>query len=224
MSGGSEVQRRLARLADGHVEAVTFGCGSVRMAVRFARSLSHVGGRCSPLWVCVELSVNCTLPPIDLRPRHRLQAGQLLTSIRARPCSAGCPASARAARFAQELERLTAEESSEEALKTGLAQLESVEPKRCAGFATTAIAGGLAERQVRLAERQGELILAMFAAALCRGSSIGGVRSCLQSDSRRSGQGSLRLSPLSKQQQSRSPRSHPPWRLGCHLAPERPLR
>lgn len=36
-----------------------------------------------------------------------------------------------------------------------LAQLESQERDRCANFATKAIAAGLAERQVRLAEQQG---------------------------------------------------------------------
>lgn len=40
----------------------------------------------------------------------------------------------------------------------GLAQLEAAERDRCANFATKAIAAGLAERQVRLAERQGALI------------------------------------------------------------------
>lgn len=40
----------------------------------------------------------------------------------------------------------------------GLVRLEAEERDRCAGFATKAIAAGLAERQVRLAERQGALI------------------------------------------------------------------
>lgn len=40
----------------------------------------------------------------------------------------------------------------------GLAQLEAQERDRCAKFATQAIAAGLAERAVRLAERQGALI------------------------------------------------------------------
>lgn len=43
-----------------------------------------------------------------------------------------------------------------EALR-GLVELEGQERDRCANFATKAIAAGLAERQVRLAERQGEL-------------------------------------------------------------------
>jgi hypothetical protein len=40
----------------------------------------------------------------------------------------------------------------------GLADLEAKERERCANFATKAVAAGLAERQVRLAERQGELL------------------------------------------------------------------
>ncbi len=40
----------------------------------------------------------------------------------------------------------------------GLAKLEGDERDRCANFATKAVAAGLAERQVRLAERQGELL------------------------------------------------------------------
>jgi hypothetical protein len=40
----------------------------------------------------------------------------------------------------------------------GLAQLEAQERERCANFATKAVAASLAERQVRLAERQGEVI------------------------------------------------------------------
>jgi hypothetical protein len=45
----------------------------------------------------------------------------------------------------------------EEAIR-GLAQLEAAERDRCVSFATKAIAAGLAERQVRLAERQGALL------------------------------------------------------------------
>jgi hypothetical protein len=40
----------------------------------------------------------------------------------------------------------------------GLADLEAKERERCANFATKAVAAGLAERQVRLAERQAELL------------------------------------------------------------------
>lgn len=40
----------------------------------------------------------------------------------------------------------------------GLAKLENEERDRCARFAERAVAAGLAERQVRLAERQGELL------------------------------------------------------------------
>jgi hypothetical protein len=40
----------------------------------------------------------------------------------------------------------------------GLADLEAKKRERCANFATKAVAAGLAERQVRLAERQGELL------------------------------------------------------------------
>lgn len=47
-----------------------------------------------------------------------------------------------------------------------LAKLENDERDRCAGFATKAIAAGLAERQVRLAERQGALIADLFRAVM----------------------------------------------------------
>lgn len=40
----------------------------------------------------------------------------------------------------------------------GLAKLEADERDRCAGFAAKAVAAGLAERQVRLAEQQGALL------------------------------------------------------------------
>jgi hypothetical protein len=40
----------------------------------------------------------------------------------------------------------------------GLADLEAKERERCANIATKAVAAGLAERQVRLAERHGELL------------------------------------------------------------------
>jgi hypothetical protein len=38
--------------------------------------------------------------------------------------------------------------------------------KRCASFATKAVAAGLAERTVRIAERQGQLMVEMVQAAL----------------------------------------------------------
>lgn len=92
----------------------------------------------------------------------------------------------RAQRYADELEQLIEESPSlREALVAdiwvqpargdaykageyirGLAQLEARERDRCANFATKAIAAGLAERQVRLAERQGELMVTMVQAAL----------------------------------------------------------
>lgn len=46
----------------------------------------------------------------------------------------------------------------------GLAQLEAQERDRCATFAAKAIAAGLAERTVRLAERQGEMIASVLMA------------------------------------------------------------
>jgi len=46
----------------------------------------------------------------------------------------------------------------------GLADLEAKERDRCANFATKAVAAGLAERQVRLAERQGAMILQVLTA------------------------------------------------------------
>jgi hypothetical protein len=48
----------------------------------------------------------------------------------------------------------------------GLADLEARERERCANFATKAIAAGLAERTVRIAERQGQLMVEMVQAAL----------------------------------------------------------
>jgi hypothetical protein len=51
----------------------------------------------------------------------------------------------------------------EEAIR-GLVQLEAQERDRCASFAAKAVAAGLAERQVRLAERQGELIVQVLRA------------------------------------------------------------
>lgn len=48
----------------------------------------------------------------------------------------------------------------------GLAQLEAQERDRCAGFAAKAIAAGLAERQVRLAEKQAEIVIKAVEAAL----------------------------------------------------------
>jgi hypothetical protein len=88
---------------------------------------------------------------------------------------------ARAERYAQEIERIvTAAPSLEEALigeskvlvgdelekvgeyVRGMAQLEAEERDRCAGFAVKAIAAGLAERQVRVAEEQGAVIAALI--------------------------------------------------------------
>lgn len=46
----------------------------------------------------------------------------------------------------------------------GLALLEAQERDRCAGFAEKAIKAGLAERQVKLAEQQGEMIVAVLRA------------------------------------------------------------
>ena len=48
----------------------------------------------------------------------------------------------------------------------GLADLEAKERDRCANFATKAIAAGLAERTVPVAERQGQLMVEMVQAAL----------------------------------------------------------
>lgn len=48
----------------------------------------------------------------------------------------------------------------------GLAKLEADERDRCASFAAKAIAAGLAERQVRLAEAQGAAMYAVFARVL----------------------------------------------------------
>lgn len=93
---------------------------------------------------------------------------------------------ARAQRYAQELEAMVAESPSlREALVAdsgqrredgelykrgeyirGLAVLEAEERDRCANFATKAVAAGLAERTVRVAERQGQLMVEMVQAAL----------------------------------------------------------
>ena len=48
----------------------------------------------------------------------------------------------------------------------GLARLEADERDRCAGMAAKAIAAGLAERQVRLAERQGAAMYGLFSRVL----------------------------------------------------------
>ena len=48
----------------------------------------------------------------------------------------------------------------------GLVMLEAQERDRCANFCTKAIAAGLAERQVRIAERQGEAIITAIVLAL----------------------------------------------------------
>lgn len=50
----------------------------------------------------------------------------------------------------------------------GLAAAEAAERERCANFATKAIAAGLAERQVRLAERQAALMAGVFGRVLQR--------------------------------------------------------
>lgn len=55
--------------------------------------------------------------------------------------------------------------ATEEAVR-GLAKLEAEERDRCAAFAAKAVAAGLAERQVRLAERQGALMASVFRGAL----------------------------------------------------------
>ncbi len=48
----------------------------------------------------------------------------------------------------------------------GLADLEAKERERCATFASNAVAAGLAERTVRVAERQGQLMVEMVQGAL----------------------------------------------------------
>lgn len=48
----------------------------------------------------------------------------------------------------------------------GLVQLEMAERKLCADFATKAVAAGLAERQVRMAERQGQAVIEAITVAL----------------------------------------------------------
>jgi hypothetical protein len=91
---------------------------------------------------------------------------------------------ARAQRYASELEQLVDDEGLAAAMVgeieiptkhggykageyiRGLAQLEAQERDRCAGFATKAVAAGLAERTVRVAERQGQLMVEMVQAAL----------------------------------------------------------
>ena len=93
---------------------------------------------------------------------------------------------ARAQRYATEIEQLVAESPSlREALVAevwaptedggaykageyirGLVSLEAQERERCANWAAKAIAAGLAERQVRLAERQGALMAEFLRAVL----------------------------------------------------------
>lgn len=50
----------------------------------------------------------------------------------------------------------------------GLAKLEADERDRCAGFAAKAVAAGLAERQVRLAERQASQLVAIMHAVVAQ--------------------------------------------------------
>jgi hypothetical protein len=88
---------------------------------------------------------------------------------------------ARAERYAAELEDLVGESKNlREALVAqawgefgptgeyvrGLATLEAQERDRAAGFAARAVAAGLAERQVKLAERQGALIADLLRSVL----------------------------------------------------------
>jgi hypothetical protein len=91
---------------------------------------------------------------------------------------------ARAQRYASELEQLVDNEGLAAAMVgeieiptkhgeykageyiRGLAHLEAQERDRCANFATKAVAAGLAERTVRIAERQGQLTVEMVHAAL----------------------------------------------------------
>lgn len=57
----------------------------------------------------------------------------------------------------------------------GLAKLEGDERDRCANFAKIAVAAGLAERQVRLAERQGAIMAGVIGAVLQQlGVDVGG--------------------------------------------------
>lgn len=57
----------------------------------------------------------------------------------------------------------------------GLAKLEGEERDRCANFAKIAVAAGLAERQVRLAERQGAIMAGVIGAVLQQlGVDVGG--------------------------------------------------
>ncbi|HEY2763393.1 MAG TPA: hypothetical protein VGJ13_05185 [Pseudonocardiaceae bacterium] len=90
-------------------------------------------------------------------------------------------AATRAQRYADELEQLVADSPNLRAALVaqsygefgptgeyvrGLAQLEAAERDRCAGFCAKAIAAGLAERQVHLAEKQGALIAEVLRAVL----------------------------------------------------------
>lgn len=87
----------------------------------------------------------------------------------------------RAERYALELEQLVADSPSLHAALVGEAQgewgplgeyarglqvVEAQERDRCAGFAAKAIAAGLMERQVKLAERQGALLAGVLRSVL----------------------------------------------------------
>jgi hypothetical protein len=86
----------------------------------------------------------------------------------------------RVRRYSAELEELVAEKTLRHALVgtaqgefgptgeyiRGLAQLEAQERDRCANFCRLAITAGLAERQVRVAERQGQLLAELLRAVL----------------------------------------------------------
>jgi hypothetical protein len=86
---------------------------------------------------------------------------------------------ARAQRYAAELEQLVGESDTLRAALVaeaygefgptgeyvrGLATIEAQERDRCATFAAKAVAAGLAERTVRIAERQGEMIVKVLSA------------------------------------------------------------
>lgn len=92
----------------------------------------------------------------------------------------------RAERYAAEVQRMVTQAGSLQEALTGeswstsesggsvkvgeyiraMAKLESDERDRCANFATKAVAAGLAERQVRLAEQQGAMLASVIKAVL----------------------------------------------------------
>jgi hypothetical protein len=74
--------------------------------------------------------------------------------------------SRRVGRLAEELQQKVEEQGLEFAMNSGLARVEAEERDRLGNFATKGIAAGLKEREVRIAERQVDILGGVVAAML----------------------------------------------------------